>query len=242
MVDPTAHGHVSEHESPSMTFNVSRVAAPLLAAARTCAVALAVGLAAPSIAAAQSPETEAVAQDMQVTLTPDMVERFIASWPEFKALGDKLAADRGVDPAAGTPTAAFAAWAKAEDAKAEIDAVAGKHGFASLEDWSRVADSVMIAFSYDEEELSDERLAEILAEVEASPQVPADQKAAAAEQVREYFAAARLLKPLPGNSETIEPFLDELNVVAGGAPEEGAPAADAPAAEEPTAEGGEAQD
>lgn len=224
-----------------MTFFVSRVAPRLLSAARACAVALALGVSAPAVATAQQ-SPEVVAQEMQVTLTPDMVQRFIASWPEFKALGDKLAADRGVDPNAGTPTAAFAAWAKAEDAKAQIDAIVQKHGFASLEDWSRVADSVMIAYSYDEEELSDERLAEILAEVEASPQVPADQKAAAAEQVREYFAAARVMRPLPGNSETIEPFRDELDTVAGAAPDDGAPNGEDSGPEEPAAEGGEAQD
>lgn len=212
-----------------MTSFVSRVAPRLLATARTFAMALALGVSVPAIAVAQSSGTEAAIAQMQVPLTADMVQRFIASWPEFKALGDKLAADRGVDPDAGTPTAAFASWAKEADAKAEIDAVVTKHGFASLEDWIAAADSVMIAFSYDEEELSEERLAEILAEVEASPQVPPDQKAAAAAQVREYFAAARTLKPLPGNAETIEPFLDELALVAGGAPEDASPADGGPA-------------
>ncbi len=209
-----------------MTSFVSRVAPRLLATARTFAVALALGLTAPAIAAAQSSGSEAAVAEMQVPLTADMVQRFIASWPEFKALGDKLAEDRGVDPEASTPTAAFAAWAKQPDAKAEIEAAAAKHGFTSLDDWIKAADSVMIAFSYDEAELSEERLAEILAEVEASPQVPPDQKAAAAAQVREYFAAARTLKPLPGNVEAIEPFLDELAIVAGGAPDDAGPAGD----------------
>jgi hypothetical protein len=207
-----------------MTCFVSRLAPRFLAAARTVAVALAVGMAAPALAVAQSPTSDAAPMPDQVTLTPDMVQRFIDSWPDFKALGDKLATDRGVDPSAGTPTAAFSSWAKEADAKAEIDAVVTKHGFASLQDWIGAADSVMIAFSYDEQELSEERLAEILAEVEASPQVPPDQKAAAAAQVREYFAAARMLKPLPGNVETIEPFLDELALVAGGAPDDAGPA------------------
>ncbi len=215
-----------------MTSFVSSVAPRLLATARTFAVALALGLSMPSMAQAQSSTSDAGVAEMQVTLTPDMVQRFIASWPDFRALGDKLAENRGVDPAAGTPTGAFAAWAKEADAKAEIDAVVAKHGFATLEDWIRAADSVMLAFSYDEEELSDERLAEILAEIETSPQVPPDQKAAAAEQVREYFAAARVLKPLPGNAETIEPFLDELAIVAGGVPDDADPAGgDAPASE-----------
>ncbi len=207
-----------------MTPFVSRLAPRLLATARTLAVAAALGLCGPAIATAQSPTPEATAEQAQVTLTPDMVQRFIASWPDFKALGDELAADRGVDPSAATPTAAFAAWAKQADAKAKIDAVLTKYGFASLEDWGRTADSVMLAFSYDEQELSDERLAEILAEIETSPQVPPDQKAAAAEQVREYFAAAQALKPLPENVATIEPFLDELAIVAGGSPDEAGPA------------------
>jgi hypothetical protein len=220
-----------------MTPFVSRLAPRLLATARTVAVALAVGLAVPAVAVAQSPTSEATGMQTQVTLTPDQVQRFIASWPEFKALGDKLAEDRGVDPSAGTPTAAFTAWAQQPDAKAEIDAIVSKHGFASLEEWGHVADSVMLAFSYDAEELSDERLAEILAEIETSPQVPPDQKAAAAEQVREYFAAAQTLKPLPQNVETIEPFLDELAIVAGGAPDDADPAV----GEDPAGEGTETQ-
>ena len=218
---------------------VSRLAPRLLATARTVAVALAVGLAVPAAAVAQSSSSDTAVTQTQVTLTPDMVQRFIASWPDFKALGDKLAEDRGVDPQAGTPTAAFAAWAREADAKAEIDAVVTRYGFGSLEQWIGVADSVMLAFSYDAEELSDERLAEILADVEASPQVPPDQKAAAAEQVRAYFAAARALKPLPGNVETVEPFLDDLAVVAGGAPDDADPAA---GGQPPAGEDAETQD
>jgi hypothetical protein len=190
-------------------------------------------------APAQSPPASATTTQFQVTLEPGQVERFIASWPDFKALGDELAESHGVDQDANSPTTAFAAWAKAPDAKAKIDAVIAKHGFASLEDWTRVADSVMLAYSYDAAELSDARLAEVLADIEANPQIPAAQKAEATAQVREYFTAAKVLTPLPGNLQTIEPYLDDLAAIAGGpAPDDGA----APPPDQPAGGAGETQD
>lgn len=214
---------------------------PLRIASIGCAVAAALALFGATLApsAAQSSPDAAAAQQFQVTLEASQVERFIASWPDFKALGDELAESHGVDQDANSPTTAFTAWAKAPDAKAKIDAVLAKHGFTSLQDWTRIADSVMLAYSYDAAELSDERLAEVLADIEANPQIPAAQKAEAAAQVREYFAAAKVLTPLPGNLETIEPYLDDLAAIAGGPPrDDGA----APPADQPPGGAGETQD
>jgi hypothetical protein len=214
---------------------------PLRIASIGCVAAVSLLLLAAMLgpAKAQSPPADAAAPQFQVTLEPGQVERFIASWPDFKALGDQLAQSHGVDPDANSPTTAFAAWAKAADAKAKIDAVVAKHGFASLEDWRRIADSVMLAYSYDAAELSDARLAEVLADIEANPQIPAAQKAEAAAQVREYFSAAKVLIPLPGNLRTIEPYLDELAAIAGGPPrDDGA----APPADQAPGGAGETQD
>lgn len=233
MVARATHDPSSEYERHPMFFSVLPAVPRLLTTtARALAVALTLGCALPGLAIAQEPASTDMPVPEQVVLTPDMVERFIASWPDFQVLGDNLAETRGVDPSATTPTAAFQSWAKEEDAKADIDKLVAKHGFASLAEWSRVAESVMLAFSYDEEGLTDERLAEVLAEIESSPQIPDDQKAMAAEQVRAYFAAARAVKPLPENVAVIQPYLDDLAEITGAAPpaDDGdAPDADAPA-------------
>lgn len=216
-----------------MIANALRLASPLFAVVGRLLAIVALLVLPLASSAAQSPTAGEPSASLQVTLTPDQVERFIDSWPDFEALGDKLAESHGVDESVTDPTSAFASWAKSADAKSQIDAVVAKHGFASLDDWSGVAASVMLAFSYDAQELSEERVAEVVAEIEASPQVPADQKAAAIAQLREYVTAARAMAPLPGNVDTIEPYLVDLAAIAGGQPVEPG---------EPTGEPGATQD
>jgi hypothetical protein len=189
--------------------------------------------AAPSGDAAAAPGTADQPAPEQVPLTADSVKGFLDSWPELQKLGDEFAEKYGVDEAATDPITTFSAWAENDEAKARIDAVLSKHGFASLADWAKVANSVMIAYTYDPAELTHERLAEALAEVEKAQDIPAEQKAEIAASVKEQFAAARAMQPPPGNTEVVKPFAERIAEVMGDSsdtvPGEDEPADPAPA-------------
>jgi len=197
---------------------------------------IALAAAAPAVAVAQEtpPATDAPAAAApppadasqattieQIQLTPELVEKFVSSWPAMEALGDELAGAYGVDPSATDPTSAFKAWNARPEASTKITAAVTAAGFAGLADWVKVANSVVLAYGYDETQLAPERLAEVIAEIEASPDIPADQKPAVVAQVRQQFADAANLKPLAGNPEVVQPFVDRLAKMFGDSPVEG---------------------
>lgn len=235
--------------------SLRRLAAVPVLASLTIALAVAtVPVAAQDTPATATPPAESAPAPMspmvaapaapieQVPLTADVVEKFVSSWPEIEKLGDELASAYGVDPSVTDPTSAFTYWAKRPEARQKIDAALTKAGFASLEEWVKIANSVVLAYGYDEAELAPERVAEIVAEIEKSEEIPAEQKPAVIAQVRQQFADAVAQKPLAGNAEVVAPFAERLGAIFGDSPvdgeqvpaleEEGAPpAADAPPAD-----------
>lgn len=165
---------------------------------------------------AAPPAAEAPIPTMtQVQLTPDMVQRFVASWPELETLGNELAEEYGVDESATDPTSAFGAWAQVAAAKAKIDAVLTKNGFSSLADWANTANSIMLARHYDPSQLDDEHLATAMEEIDNAPDLPPEQKEQIKAMVQQQFTMARSLTPLPGNVEVVAPFTDEIDAITG---------------------------
>lgn len=166
----------------------------------------------PADPAASAP---AAAQVTQVPLTAETVEKFVSSWPTMEALGDEFAEAYGVDPGVTDPTSAFTAWSRQPAAKTKLDEALSKAGFSGLDQWIEVANSVVVAYGYDAAELAPERLDEIVAEIQGSTEIPEDQKATVIAQVRQEFARAAELKPLPGNPEVVAPFAERLAEVFG---------------------------
>lgn len=169
----------------------------------------------------------------QVALTAAMVEKFVKSWPDLQALGDEFAETYGVDDDVTDPITAFAAWSRTAAAKARIDAVLAKHGFADLDEWSTIANSVMLAYTYDPEQLSEANLAAAIAEIKGDAGIPDDQKSAIVEAMRAQFAAARDMVPPPGNVEAVKPFMAEIAEIIGDSGPEGEMVEPAPDGAEP---------
>jgi len=169
----------------------------------------------------------------QVALTGTMVEKFVQSWPDLQALGDEFAETYGVDDDVTDPISAFAAWSRTPAAKTRIDAVMAKHGFTDLGEWSTVANSVMLAYTYDPEQLSEANLAAAIAEIESDPGIPDDQKTAIVAAMREQFAAARDMVPPPGNVEAVKPFTAAIAEIIGDSGPEGEMVEPAPDGTEP---------
>jgi hypothetical protein len=83
----------------------------------------------------------------QVPLTEDIINRFVASYPEMKAVGAKFpqteatedkASENGDDELASMPP---------EKRKA-MEEVATKHGFKDLEEWMTVASTVAMSYAH----------------------------------------------------------------------------------------------
>lgn len=214
--------------------------------------ALALGMAAQGPAAAQqtpaSPPAAEQPQDApdnaageiepkQVPLTPKMVEGFLAAWPEFEALREKLTAqnpgakaqdnnpqgqpesDEAEVGEAEDPVGALAAYLDKPEARAEIDAILKKHDFATYSDWADAAQSVLLAFGASDPEGGETDLAaekrKVQTEIENDANLSDEEKQAALKDLDEQFAALESFQPLPGNVEVVKPYVDKIKALFG---------------------------
>jgi hypothetical protein len=158
---------------------------------------------------------------VQVKLTPDMLERFIASLPTLLALSRELDRQQGrTEPAPLQDDLSFVLVPYLFDPKTEahIDARLAEFGFASYAEWANVAHSVSLV-----EEATDftgaidfagqEQAAR--ADIERNGSLSADEKAKALEELKSQFAALAEFEPLPGNSEVAAPYLERLRAARG---------------------------
>lgn len=167
----------------------------------------------PGSDAPPAPELLAPTSDNQIPLTPALVQRFLDSWPELSALGDQFADQYGVDEDATDPASAFQIWAERPEAKTKIDAVLTKHGFGGLDEWAKVANSVLLAYDYDESLTDPAQIADAVREIEATPGMSRQEKDSLIAQVHKQAEDAAAGKPLDGNRAVIEPFMDRIGAV-----------------------------
>ncbi|RXF75136.1 hypothetical protein [Hansschlegelia zhihuaiae] len=168
----------------------------------------------------------------QVPLTGKLVEGFIAAWPEFEALREKLAAENPAakeqdknpqnqpesDEAevgeAEDPIGALATYLDDPKAKPQIEAILKKHQFASYSDWADVAQSVLLAFGASDPEGGGTDLAaekkKVQEEIQSDAALSEDEKKSALKDLDEQFAALESFQPLPGNVEAVKPYLDKI--------------------------------
>jgi hypothetical protein len=145
----------------------------------------------------------------QVPLTEDMIDRFVASYPEMRAIGAKFPATQTPDEPSG----------KGDSDKSDLDAlppekreamtaVATKHGFKDLEEWSAVASSVVMSYAYLREgkglDELDKMVNQLVAQAENDTKLTEEQKQKTITQVRELGAKLAKLQPLPQNYELVE--------------------------------------
>lgn len=183
---------------------------------------------------AQQPGDSSAAdiEPKQVPLNPKLVEHFIAAWPEFEALREKLAAanpqaseqnknpkdqpesDEAEVGEAEDPVGALAAYLDDPKAKPEIEAVLKKHDFATYSDWADVAQSVLLAFGASDPDGGGTDLAaekkKVQEEIEADAALSVDEKKSALKDLDEQFAALESFQPLPGNVDAVKPYLDKI--------------------------------
>lgn len=176
---------------------------------------------APADAAWGAPQLPEI-NPVQIALTPEILERFIASLPELIVLTRDLDREQGRNqPASVSEDLALVLVPYLFDPKVEehINKKLASFGFDSYGDWADVAHSVSLV-----EEASDftgaidlvgqEQAAR--AEIEKNAAMTPEEKTKALAELKSQFAALAEFEPLPGNREIAAPFLERLRVARGG--------------------------
>jgi hypothetical protein len=154
---------------------------------------------------------EMTASVHQVPLTADMVDRLIASFPDMRAAGEKFPGTQVSESAVPGSSDLDALPA---DKRAALEAVAAKHGFSGVEEWSDVASSVVMTYIFAMQgkkpgAINDAVKANI-AQAERDPKMSAAQKAQTITQYRQIGEKLARLEPLKENYTLIVEMKDKV--------------------------------
>jgi len=144
-----------------------------------------------------------------VPLTEEMIDRFVASYPEMKEVVAKFPATQMPEPSDKSDLEMLP-----PDKRAAMTAVTTKHGFKDLQEWSDVAQSVVMSYAYLREgkglnEL-DKMVDRMVAQAENDSKLTDEQRQKAIAQVRELGAKLAKLQPLPQNYELVEKMIGKV--------------------------------
>lgn len=157
---------------------------------------------------------EMTASARQVPLTEDMVERLIASFPDMRKTGEKFP---GTELPANPPAPGSGASdldAMPDDKRAALEAVATKHGFENLQEWSDVANSVVMTYIYIAQGKKPGSVKEAVrlnvAQAERDPNLTAKQKEQTVALYRKIGESLQRLEPSKENYALVAEMKDEL--------------------------------
>jgi hypothetical protein len=161
------------------------------------------------------------ASDEQVTLSPSVVEKFLGAHDELEALAADLAKKYGdrSEAEGDDPVAALPAYQDVPDAKQRTAMLMVKYGFIDLDDWQRVANSVLVAYQFlDPANVPpdvDQEKAKARGDIDADKSLTPEKKAQALQELDEQYAAVATYVPLPGNVEVVRPYADRIKAIVG---------------------------
>lgn len=149
----------------------------------------------------------------QVPLTEDIINRFVASYPEMKAVGAKFPQTEATEDKASEDGDDELASMPPEKRKA-MEEVATKHGFKDLDEWMTVASTVAMSYAQLREGKSRQDLQTMIdravTQAENNPKVTQEQRKRAIAQYREIGDKLAKLQPLPANIELVEKMIGKL--------------------------------
>ena len=149
----------------------------------------------------------------QVPLTEDMINRFVASFPDMRAVGAKFPATQPTEEAA----AGSDLDALSPEKRKAMEEVATKHGFKNLEEWTTVASSIVMSYAYVREgkrvgEL-DKMVEQLVAQAQNDAKLTEEQKEQAIAQYRDIGAKLARFQPLPENYALVEKMIDKVTPI-----------------------------
>lgn len=160
---------------------------------------------------------EKMAADVrQVSLTEDMVNRFIASFKGMREVAKKFPntklPDSVIDEAPGSEFKHMP-----EDKRAAMTEVATANGFKDLDDWSIVGSSIAMSYTY---ALQGKKPGEIakaismhISEVKENPKLNSEQKEAQIARLEDFGQKLGRLEPLPENYALVEQMKDKVKPI-----------------------------
>lgn len=143
----------------------------------------------------------------------------MASYPQLHALGKQLEQRYGqMDADPEDPASIVAGFARYAEARGQIEQIVQQHGIGSLEDWMRVAYSVMLAYSFSERGDGggsvDSEMAEAMEQIRSDKNIPAAQKEQLIAMLQQQMAQISQLRPPAGNIEIVSQYSDQLRQIA----------------------------
>jgi hypothetical protein len=150
----------------------------------------------------------------QVPLTADMVDRLIASFPAMRETGAKFPGTE-LPETSKTPGGEASDFdAMPADKRAALEAVAQEHGFKDLQDWSDVANSVVMSYVYAAQGKKpgsvEEAVKMNVAQAERDPSLTAEQKAQTVATYRKIGETLARLEPSKENYTLVVEMKDKL--------------------------------
>ena len=154
----------------------------------------------------------------QVQLTPDMVKRFLTSFAQINRAGKKYEsrADRSGPPSSGLVGSA-SAYMQNKEARAEIEDILQSNGFSDFQQWSRIGQSVGLAYGFVKSKRSPEELQQqaekAIALIQKNDRFSDQQKQRMIALMREQMGAMSRFTPLAGNVELVRGMMSEIKPV-----------------------------
>lgn len=179
---------------------------------RTLLLSLLVAL--PALAAsAQEPRTAE-----QIELTDELVEAFLASYPELQQLRREFEAEYGqLDADPENPDAAILAYGRYAEARDRMTGIIEEHGISSLEEWGRTGYSIVLAYSFSErgegaQAMSDE-VSQARREIEDNPDIPDEQKEQMLTMLEELGSQFDRIRPSEANMRVVADHAERIQEV-----------------------------
>jgi len=175
-------------------------------------------LALPHVQSTSVAQESTVPSIEQVKLTPDLVKSFLASFAQIKKVGKKYEAqtDRSGPPSNG-PIAAVSAYIQNKQARVEIEKILQANGFSDFLEWSKVGQSVGLAYGYVKSKRSPEELQQqaeqAIALIRKNDRFSDQQKERMIALMRQQLGSMSRFTPMPGNAEVVEGMMDEIKPV-----------------------------
>lgn len=146
----------------------------------------------------------AQAQLRQVELSEDMVQRFLTSYPELRALGKKYKKERPKSSdSSNSPIAALSGYLEHKAERAYMEAVLAKHGFADFPESLDVARSVALAYGFVKSGKTPAQRGgqaeQALAAIRNNPRLSAGQKKQMEMMVSQQLSRLKQAEPSPHN-------------------------------------------
>ncbi|WP_029040131.1 hypothetical protein [Cucumibacter marinus] len=149
------------------------------------------------------------------SLTPDIVQNFVASYPEVRALTQQLETEFDTETMdEESPAAAFIGFMAYEDAQNRINAVIEPHGFSGFMEWLQTMSAVTQAYAWAEQGgAMDQQMAAAIEQVQNNPGLTDEQKTMMIEQITAASDAMGASRPPQENIDAVNAHADAVRSI-----------------------------